>query len=1036
MENFSTILIRVPAFPLDLFTDVNLRLSEMTEGEGNRYLLELMNNIEIAKAIKTASPSLYNAAVKYKKEDTIKEGTKNKKLSISIYKYLSRMSSRSTPFGLFSGLNVLNISEKTNIEVESQQNIGVTRIDTQFLYNLSEEITEKNPDLVLKAPLYLNDTIYKVQRGRYRYIEYVVKEDYREFIISECTTNELLEKIIKTFYYRTIEPKELINFLTSEGIEINDCKEFILMLVKNQILYSELKINICGTPYLERLSKLISVIPSYKDLTEKVTKLQVIQTNLNYNKYDLQECSKEIDMMFPELTVQNKFQTDLIVSFKHSTISRSVVNDLSRNLSTIINSFQEPYSYPKLNDFKNAFIARYGDSEVNLLIALDPDLGIGYGNSRIGINPLIDDIEWKQSENQYSFANIDELKTVMINRVIKNNETVVKLTEKELNRIEQQNKGVRYDSDLCYALGTLHSRSSELLDSSSYLFELKGLVNGSAANLTNRFAYLNKEINDFTENIINSEADNENNWIDAELIHLNSGEANVIARSKMREYEVTLASLSELPYPYQIPVNDLYLSIIQNRMILRSKKHNKYIRLRSTSAHNFGHDICVSAYTFLCDLQNQNNRSKLNWNWGLYSSLAFLPRVEYKNIVISKARWILAKEDIEPFNNKHLLEYLNDLRKQGLPKFVTLNEGDNELLIDLDLKVSIDIIMGEFKNSPSIFFYEYINQDLTALVKEKHASYSNEIVFPFILNSQDPVGLPNIHSFNPVRFNVKEILLPFDDCLSIKIYCGNSVAESLLLVKLKPIINNFLRKEKSNYWFFIRYYDPQHHIRVRFFAKNKDTLLKILEDLNKRLSPYINEKRIDSLVIDTYKRELIRYGKNNVLYFEKIFFYDSELVVRILDFIRLQYKNEEYRVLATIEITESYLQLYFNTIKEKFSFCRQQKNRFASEFENSIDIKYSLKKKSRDYRRTVIRILNRDDLNDKEKELSKLINQYFERMPNCITTEGELASVIHMSINRLFKVDQRLHELFIYDLLEQSYQSIMIMEKSNLNASR
>ena len=66
----------------------------------------------------------------------------------------------------------------------------------------------------------------------------------------------------------------------------------------------------------------------------------------------------------------------------------------------------------------------------------------------------------------------------------------------------------------------------------------------------------------------------------------------------------------------------------------------------------------------------------------------FFPRILYKNIIISKARWVLNKKNIENFlkyyeNDKLLLKKIMQWKKTfSVPKYVELVEGDNTLLID------------------------------------------------------------------------------------------------------------------------------------------------------------------------------------------------------------------------------------------------------------------------------------------------------------------------------------------------------------------
>ncbi|WP_410575987.1 lantibiotic dehydratase, partial [Bacillus sp. SIMBA_006] len=79
--------------------------------------------------------------------------------------------------------------------------------------------------------------------------------------------------------------------------------------------------------------------------------------------------------------------------------------------------------------------------------------------------------------------------------------------------------------------------------------------------------------------------------------------------------------------------------------MLRSQKHNKEVRPYLTNAHNYSSDS-LPVYHFLSDLYFQTHCSDLGFHWGgLKRVYRFLPRVEYKNIILEKARWQVIKED-------------------------------------------------------------------------------------------------------------------------------------------------------------------------------------------------------------------------------------------------------------------------------------------------------------------------------------------------------------------------------------------------------
>ncbi|WP_316931256.1 lantibiotic dehydratase [Chryseobacterium sp. P1-3] len=105
-------------------------------------------------------------------------------------------------------------------------------------------------------------------------------------------------------------------------------------------------------------------------------------------------------------------------------------------------------------------------------------------------------------------------------------------------------------------------------------------------------------------------------YILAEVIHLPEARiGNVIRRPTLRRYEIPFLAQSVLPEENQIPLEDLYISLLNDKIILRSKKLNKEVKPYLTNSHNYSSNP-LPAYHFLCDLHSQNIRSNLYFDWG------------------------------------------------------------------------------------------------------------------------------------------------------------------------------------------------------------------------------------------------------------------------------------------------------------------------------------------------------------------------------------------------------------------------------------
>jgi hypothetical protein len=145
----------------------------------------------------------------------------------------------------------------------------------------------------------------------------------------------------------------------------------------------------------------------------------------------------------------------------------------------------------------------------------------------------------------------------------------------------------------------------------------------------------------------------------------------------------------------------------------------------------------MPVYHFLCDLQHQDGRIGLGFNWGnIAQNFDFLPRVSYKNCILSKARWIITKKEIEPFmkikNDNELVEKINIwLSVRNIPKQVLLADGDNALYIDMQNPLSIRSWLPIVKKRSSFQLEEWLFNPDTAVVKGALGTFNNEFIFSF-----------------------------------------------------------------------------------------------------------------------------------------------------------------------------------------------------------------------------------------------------------------------------------------------------------------
>jgi thiopeptide-type bacteriocin biosynthesis protein len=271
--------------------------------------------------------------------------------------------------------------------------------------------------------------------------------------------------------------------------------------------------------------------------------------------------------------------------------------------------------------------------------------------------------------------------------------------------------------------------------------------------------------------------------------------------------------------------------------------------------------------------------------------------------------------------------------------------------------------------------------------------------------------------------NIQKTFITGDKWLYYKIYCGVKTADMVLTEIIKPLTEELIEEKLIDQWFFIRYSDPEPHIRVRFHLKDLETLGSILIKIKKLLIPYIDSRQIWDMQLATYQREIERYGDSTIEDAESFFYYDSVQVLKIIETT----ENDELRFLKLFKWLETILHLFKLEDKKVLSFLERMQQQFKEEFNATKTVRKEL---SNTYRKLELQLHDSSSFNFQNKEiLSKIVRKFLklEKEKSLhVSTENLLASCIHMSVNRCFRSKQRLYEMMLYDFLYRKNKSNFI----------
>lgn len=266
--------------------------------------------------------------------------------------------------------------------------------------------------------------------------------------------------------------------------------------------------------------------------------------------------------------------------------------------------------------------------------------------------------------------------------------------------------------------------------------------------------------------------------------------------------------------------------------------------------------------------------------------------------------------------------------------------------------------------------------------------------------------------------------------LYYKIYCGVKTTDIILKEYIFEKINLLKESKVIEKWFFIRYNDPDAHFRLRLLLNDCSDLNQVVKLFQDTFEPLQNQNYIWKIQMDTYVREIERYGALNYEFTESVFEADSELILNYLD-VKIHFSNLTSNLLFSFLAIDNFLNLFKLSNIEKLSLLNSLQFSFKQEFKADKQLKKELDKHYRVFFDEFDLILERkneeeyisffDIIDSKSDKLKDVIPHIINNLKNDIFPY--LSSQIHMMINRQYTSRQREYELIIYDHMYRYYKA-------------
>jgi thiopeptide-type bacteriocin biosynthesis protein len=294
-----------------------------------------------------------------------------------------------------------------------------------------------------------------------------------------------------------------------------------------------------------------------------------------------------------------------------------------------------------------------------------------------------------------------------------------------------------------------------------------------------------------------------------------------------------------------------------------------------------------------------------SFDWGSAEGFPFLPRVQAGRIVLRPAEWNVAKETIGA-GSESVERWRRDW---DVPQHIALTVGDNRLIIDLDQPVQARQLLAEagtLRDGQTLLVQEVLPALDEAWLQGPEGHYYGEFVIPLVRchsipkeriegspaivaadGGSAPERKPAVERLDSATSTMTRRHPPGSAWMFVKLYCSSHREDALIGGSLQEFADNVIASELADSWFFIRYGDPEAHLRVRFHGQPERLSNQLFGQVCQWARGLMDTDACSRFAFDTYDQEIERFGgPDGMTVAESLFYADSRSATALVKALR------------------------------------------------------------------------------------------------------------------------------------------------------
>ena len=1029
-------------------------------------LLAWLDDRVAREALFLASPDLDASLPAWRASPDSERG---QRIERSLGRYFLRMSGRATPFGLFSCCTTGVLGDATQVRLSPRaRSLRRTRLDMDFLFALCEALAS-DPEIRGAIPLHPNASLYALA-GRLRYVSAATRGGRREHRLRSAEPSpHLVATLERARGGASLEA--LAAPLAADGVTLETARDFVHALVDAQLLDPRLGPVATGEDATVALAATLAAVPPARAVAQvldaahrELRTLDAAGPGVPVERY--RALADSLSVLPAKPAPGRLVQVDLVRPADAATLGPAVVEETARAIE-VLRRIGVARSDP-LERFRREFDERYERREVPLLEALDEEAGIGFERTddvHGEPSPWLDGLPFPGNGSDAG-RTIPAALLTRLDRSLRGGGTPIALDDRDLDALSA--KRPLELPDAFAAMVSVLAPSAAAVDRGAFSLLVSGVAGPSGARMLGRFCDADPALRAGVDAHLRAEERWRPDAVYAEIAHLPEGRiGNILARPLLRNYEIEYLGRSGAPAERVIPATDLTVSLRHGNVVLRSQRLGREVIPRLSSAHNFA-SRSLGVYRFLCALQGQGRAGALMWDWGALARMPFLPRVTRGRAVLARARWRLVPSELEPARHARGAARWRTVRAwreaRGVPRRVLLAEADNLLPLDLDHPLAVELLLAAAHEGAEVRLLESLPGPDDHWVEGPEGVFASELIIPFVRVAE--VRAPVEPSARSQRGSARaceapcEVALvhggaareggapsavvvaapppvrrrfaPGSAWLYAQLYTGPATADTLLRNGLWPLLRGLRERAAIQGWFFLRFADPQPHLRLRLRGDPARLWSDALSELHRAAEPWLGDGRLARLALNTYEREIERYGgEEAIAHVERAFEIDSEAALETIERYAGDAGLASRARLALAGVWRCFVSAGLGA-EECLAAVRAARDGLVAEFEVDRPFRIALGDRFRAERSGLESLLAGklppgDPLADGLSILDRRDACWTEPMAalRALAARGRLTqpldevagALAHMHVNRMLRTAHRAQELVIHDFL-------------------